>query len=519
MKRNKIVNAFLNPEFYDHSVDHIELIETHISWVFLTGRFAYKIKKPVDFGFLNFTQLEQRKFYCQQELILNSRFAPKIYLDVIPITQSDNSLSLSGIGEIIEYAVKMLQFDQSGLLDELVKRNCIELYHIEDLSDVIAEFHKKINIADPDTVFGSVAEVIKPVEENFSILRKILLDLDTVADTSVNKNELSRLEYLHEQMLIMYHSIGSQLLARKKGGHIRECHGDLHLGNITLIDNRIQLFDGIEFNDYFCWIDTMSDLAFLVMDLQDHKQVVFSNHLLNRYLLKTGDYSGLVVLKFYLFYRATVKAKVAALRMQQQRDEKIDYKSSVNDLVNYLELAKKYTQNDNVFLAINHGLSGSGKSVAGSQIADQVGAILISSDFERKRLLRAESDELYSDSTTNKTYTKLLKICELVLNAGYPVIIDATLLDKKWRQQFRLIAEKYHLPFHILSYYAQQKTIKKRLVLRKNESNQISDADVSVMENQFKTMDRLDIDEKKIEILINTEQPLDLPSITALINK
>ncbi len=513
MNRNKIVNAFLNPEFYDHSIDHIELIETHISWVFLTGHFAYKIKKPVDFGFLNFTQLEQRKFYCQQELVLNSRFAPKIYLEVLPITQLNNHLSLSAQGEIIDYAIKMVQFDHNCLLDKLVKTHRVELYHIDDLSDVIADFHEKINVAGSDIVFGSTREVIKPVEENFSILSKILVD------TQVNNYELKRLKSLYDQMLSMYHSICPQLQARKKEGHIRECHGDLHLGNITLIEDKIQLFDGIEFNDSFRWIDTMSDIAFLIMDLQDHEQTVFSNHLLNRYLLKTGDYSGLTVLKFYQLYRATVKAKVAALRLQQQTDELIAYENSANDLRNYLELAKNYAQTnikkDRIFLAISYGLSGSGKSRVCSQLADQSGAIQLCSDVERKRLFSAVAGDLYSDSTTFKTYTHLMELSELVLNAGYSVIVDATFLDKKWRQKFRLIAQKHQIPFHILYCYAEQKTIKQRLKLRQDEINQISDADISVMESQLETMDHLDLDEKKLEIPINTEQPLEIQDIMA----
>ena len=513
MNRNKIINAFLNPEFYDHSIDHIELIETHISWVFLTGRFAYKIKKPVDFGFLNFTSLEQRKFYCQQELVLNKRFAPQIYLEVLPITESEDNISLSGSGKVIDYAVKMLQFEKNCLLDKLLKKRQIKLFHIDELSDVVADFHEKINIAGADVVFGSEPEVIKPVEENFSILSKILIDDE---DQQV-------LESLHNNMLSLYHSICPQLLVRKKEGHIRECHGDLHLGNITLSANKILLFDGIEFNDSFRWIDTMSDCAFLIMDLQDHKQIIFANHLLNRYLLKTGDYSGLTVLKFYLLYRATVRAKVAALRLQQQKDELTDYKQSAAEIRNYLELAKSYVQthrqNNRVFLAISYGLSGSGKSRVSSQLADQLGAIQLCSDIERKRLFSKVTDELYSDSTTYKTYTHLMKITELVLNAGYSVIVDATFLDKKWRQKFRLIAEKQQIPFHILSCYAELNIIKQRLRLRQNKLNTVSDAGIEVMESQLKKIDHLDISEKKFEISIDTEQALDFPSIMTQISQ
>ncbi|MCU7938050.1 MAG: AAA family ATPase [gamma proteobacterium symbiont of Bathyaustriella thionipta] len=513
MNQNNIINAFLNPGLYKHSVDHIELIETHISWVFLTGHFAYKIKKPVDFGFLNFTDLEQRKHYCQQELVLNRRFAPQIYLEVLPVTQLENNLSLSGQGETVEYAIKMVQFDHNYLLDKLLKKQQIKLYHIDDLCDVVADFHQKINIAGSELVFGSLPEVIKPVEENFTILSQIL----------TKTHDQKMLSALHRQMLLMYHAICPELLARKNEGHIRECHGDLHLGNITLIADKVLLFDGIEFNDSFRWIDTMSDCAFLIMDLQDHNEIVFANHLLNRYLLNTGDYSGLVVLKFYLFYRAMVRAKVAALRLEQQKDNLTACESTDNKLSAYLELAKTYAQTyrqkNRAFLAISFGLSGSGKSRVCSQLVDQLGAIQLSSDVERKRWFSKNLENLYSDSTTHKTYSHLMKTSELVLNAGYPVIVDATFLDKKWRQQFKTMAENQQIPFHILYCYAEQNVIKERLILRQDETSPVSDADISVMQSQLKKMDSLDINEKKYAIMIDTEQPLDYRSIMTTLSK
>ena len=507
MNQNKIVNAFFNPEFYDHPVDRIELVETHISWVFLTGSFAYKIKKPVDFGFLNFTTLEQRKYYCEQELLLNRRFAPDIYLDVIPITESNNNLSLAGAGEIIDYAVKMKQFDHNCLFEKLLKNNQIELGHIDDLSDVVAEFHDRINIAGSDVNFGSTSEVIKPVEENFSILSGILTD----------SKDQEILQSLNDQMRSMYKSICPQLRARKKEGHIRECHGDLHLGNITLIENKILLFDGIEFNDSFRWIDTISDCAFVIMDLQDHGQTVFANHFLNRYLLKTGDYSSLPVLKFYQLYRATVRAKVAGLRLQQQKVESSAYKNTISDLRNYLQLAASYVHKNTTFLAISFGISGSGKSWISSQLADQLGAIQLRSDVERKRLFSTSVEDLYSGSTTDQTYTYIMATCELVLNAGYSVIVDAAFLDKKWRRKFRAIAEKQRIPFYILSCYADQKTTRQRLRSRQDEINNVSDADISVMENQLKNMDYLDNDEMKYEISVDTDKLLDCSSIAAQI--
>lgn len=518
MAQSKIVNAFFCPEFYDHPVDHIKLVETHISWVFLTGSFAYKIKKPVDFGFLNFTTLEQRKFFCYQELLLNSRFAPTIYIEVLPVIESGSSLSLSGQGKVIDYVIKMNQFDQNCLFNKLLMDNQVKLNHIDNLIEAVADFHNKINIAGSTVNFGSVQNVIKPVEENFSIL----------INSQLCNQDKQILESLYEQVMTMYQLIQPYFLERKQQGHIRECHGDLHLGNITLIENKILLFDGIEFNDSFRWIDTMSDCAFLIMDLQDHKQTVFANHFLNGYLLKTGDYSGLIVLKFYKLYRAMVRAKVAGLRLQQQKQKSIAYKNTLKDLRNYLQLAQDYLhtthlqkknqnseQKNTIFLAVNFGLSGSGKSWVCSKLVDQLGAIQVSSDVERKRLFLKTVEDLYSKSSTEKIYTHLTEITEQILNVGYSVIVDATFLDKKWRQKFHSIAVKYQIPFHIISCYADQKTIIQRLRARQKEVNTSSDANVSVMKNQLKKMDKLGDEEKKHEISVNTATISDYSPIIA----
>jgi len=517
MNESQIVNAFLCPEFYDHPVEHIELVETHISWVFLTGGFAYKLKKPINFGFLNFSSLEQRQYYCQQELALNSRFAPEIYLDVLSVTKKNNQFTLGGPGEIVDYVVKMQQFDHNCLLEKLVKNHRLKLNHIDDLIAIVADFHEQIAIVDPELDFGSQQAVINPVEENFSILHSIL------ADVQIEPGEQQLLDSLHTDMLAMFQSIRPQLFRRKQEGHIRECHGDLHLGNITLIDDKVQLFDGIEFNDSLRWIDTISDCAFLIMDLQDHEQRLFAHHFLNGYLLKCGDYSALFLLTFYKFYRAMVRAKVAGLKLPQQGAESSAYKNTLKELNSYLNLAqsyvREYQQTRRKFLAISFGLSGSGKSWISSQLADQLEAIQLRSDVERKRLFAENDNRLYSDATTEHTYRHLLATSEVVLAAGYAVIVDATFLDKQWRQQFRALAEQLQIPFHILSCHARQETIRQRLKLRETQNDNVSDADIIVMEKQRQKMQTLDVSEKQYEIFIDTEKALDYAAITQQILK
>ena len=407
----------------------------------------------------------------------------------------------------------MKQFDNSGLLNKLIKNNQLDLSDIDNLSEIVADFHSKISIAGSEISFGSTEEVIKPVEENFSILNNILLD-------SIDQK---RLNFLHSHMLLLYKAIYPQLLIRKQKGFIRECHGDLHLGNIALIKNQILLFDGIEFNDSLRWIDTISDCAFLIMDLQDQQQFIFSYHFLNQYLSKTGDYSSLSVIKFYQLYRAMVRAKVAALRLQQQKTSTMSYRNTLFEIRNYLELAQSYvpneTQKSQTFLAISFGISGSGKSWLSSQLADNLGAIQLRSDVERKRLFFQAADGLYSDSTTHQTYTCLMELCEIIINANYPVIVDATFLDTQWRRKFCRIAEKHKIPFHILSCSADQKTIVKRLEIRHNEKNNVSDADSSVMKKQLQNRHHLKPDEKKYEIPIDTAQLIDYSSIMQIIQR
>jgi uncharacterized protein len=501
--QNNLIQAMLDPDTYDHPVDHIELIQTHISWVFLTGSFAYKIKKPVNFGFLDFTQLDKRKYYCQQELKLNRRLAKDIYLDVIPILKNKHSFSLNGVGMVIEYAVKMKQFDQSCLLNKLIIENKITPDHIRKLTDKLAVFHKNISTADTKLCFGSISEVIKPVEHNFKILEQLL----------TKKKDIKKCTDIKSASYTLYNELTEKLVSRKAEGHIRECHGDLHLGNIALIKEEIVIFDGIEFNDQFRWIDTISEIAFLIMDLQDHNKIHFSMYLLNRYLEKTGDYSGLYVLKFYLLYRAMVRAKVTALRLEQLSPSSTDYKHDAIKLSSYLKLACSFINTRKTFIAITYGISGSGKSWLGSQLADQLGAIHIRSDIERKRLFGDDKKTIYADDTTIATYKHLQNLTKTILNADYPVIIDATFLDSTRRQSFKKLAEQQGTSYHIINCYTDKSTLEQRIKKRALDADNVSDADIQVMTNQLDNLKPLLEEELSFEIKVDTGKDIDFLKI------
>lgn len=498
-----LIDAMLQADFYTHPVSRVELIETHISLVFLTGDFAYKVKKPVNFGFLDFTHLERRKFYCEEELRLNSRLAEDIYLDVVSITKSGSRLQLNGQGDVIEYAIRMRQFDSHGLLNQLMTENRIQLKHIEVIAEKLARFHADIQACPNDADFGSADAVMLPVQQNFDILLPL-------AESAEQREILIQLQQYSNQL---HNTLYDTFVARKQTGHIKECHGDLHLGNIALSLDKIIIFDGIEFNDSFRWIDTMSDIAFLVMDLQDHNRDDYAAHFLNRYLELSGDYQGLSVLRFYQQYRAMVRAKVAALRMQQQKTDNNDYSTAQHQLHNYLHLASRYTRTATPFIAVMHGVSGSGKSWIAQQVAAAASAIIIRSDQERKRLFADAPDKLYTPESRNRVYDHLLFLAGNIIHSGYAVIIDATFLERNWRMSFKALAAKLNMPFHILNCHADIALLERRIRQRQTDSHNISDADIAVMHKQLQSDQHLSESELEYTIDIDTGMDANIDTI------
>ena len=298
---NALITALQQPDAYDHPIESVELIETHISWVLLTGQFAYKIKKPVDFGFIDFSTLEKRLHFCEDELRLNNRLTDDIYLKVLPIIGSMDNPFLGGGGPVIEYAVKMRQFSQDALLDSMLDRGELRALHIDQLAEEVAEFHDRVSVAGAETSYGETEAVWAPLAENFQQLDDSIAHPAQAAQvrrlTEWAKDEFDRRQVIFRE--------------RKRSGFVRECHGDLHLRNMILQGTRIVLFDCIEFSAALRWIDVISDIAFTVMDLGDRAREDFASRFLSAYLQHTGDYAGLQVLRYYLVYRATVRAKVA----------------------------------------------------------------------------------------------------------------------------------------------------------------------------------------------------------------
>ncbi|HID83075.1 MAG TPA: hypothetical protein EYH06_05565 [Chromatiales bacterium] len=476
-----LVKSLQQLKAWPHHVNQIEIVETHISTVILTGEYAYKIKKPVDFGFLNFTRLADRKHFCEEEIRLNSRLAPSIYFDTVAITGSAEKPEIDGEGEAIEYAVKMRQFDQTGLLDKLLAEGKVNETMIDMLADQIADFHENIPAASAESPLGQPEKIHFPMQQNFDQLRPLIQ----------NPDQQAQLERLEKWTNKQFKQLERTLTERKEKGFIRECHGDMHLGNITQIDHDIAIFDGIEFNDDFRWIDVMSELAFITMDLTDRGASHFAQRLLNHYLEITGDYAGLKLLRFYQVYRAMVRAKVASLRLSQPGLSDDERQQILRQYQSYADLAEQFTRTEKPALYLMYGLSGSGKSTVSGRLLESLGAIRIRSDKERKRLFgenKGNKDELnagiYNPEATEKTYQHLLSLAETIIAAGFPVIVDATFLQRAQRQPFQNLAEQLGVPFQILNLTASLESLVQRVIKRNKQAGNISDATENVIMQQ-----------------------------------
>ncbi len=497
-----LIQAIQEHTEFDHPVDHIELVETHISYVLLTGRYAYKFKKPLDLGFLDFSTLDKRKFYCEEEVRLNRRFAPEIYLGVIAITEPEDHPVMAGTGEPIEYSVKMIQFPKGVEFDHLLESGRLMPVHIDDLAQQIANFHETAAIAPKGGPFGTPADIREATLANFAAIRPAKQAGDFTA--CLNRLEQWTLAALDDNT--------PRFIERRDTGFIRECHGDLHLGNIALYRNKPVVFDCIEFSEKLRWIDVISEIAFLVMDLDARDWSTLAYRLLNDYLGIRGDYEGLRLLQFYRVYRALVRCKIACIRMTQGDLGTLDRRKESRRARHYLELAGCYIQPARPALFITHGLSGSGKSTWSQQLLESIGAIRVRSDVERKRLHGLDADaksnsglqsNIYSRASTQATYNRLEGLARIIIEAGYPAIVDATFLEKDTRSQFQRLAEMLNVPFLILDFRAQEDVLRKRVKERKKSGNDASEAGLDVLEYQIKNFEPLGKGENAFTVTVN----------------
>lgn len=497
------LDAVKDPSTFPHPVSCIRMIETHISWVVLTGKWVYKLKKPVDFGFVDFTTLELRRAACYEEVRLNRRTAPELYDNVVMLTEERSGPRFGGTGPVLEYAVRMRQFAQEDLLDQCLVRQQLSAEIVDTLACEVAKLHREADVATTESPFGNPD----------SIRASVQACLDHLLMSPASEAMRSQFVQLNEWANIEGRRLEETFTVRKREGWVRECHGDLHLGNLVLYGGRPMLFDCLEFNPELRWIDVISDVAFLVMDLFDRGAAPLSWRLLNKWLEQTGDYGGLSVLKYYLAYRALVRAKVAALRLGQPDLSPDDVSHQQALLSSYAELALRLTKPNHPVILMMHGVSGSGKSFIAAQLASSLGAVQIRSDIERKRLYgmwpptenpQPANPEKYSRQATQQTYLKLQTIAREVVSAGYSVIVDATFLRHADRIPFASVADELGIPSIIVTCDAPESILRQRVSQRQSRGQDPSDADVTVLESQIANWEPLDPAESQRSVSVNT---------------
>lgn len=523
MDSNRLIAALQSPAAYDHPVaGTIELIETHISWVLLAGDYAYKVKKPLKLPFVDFSTLAKRRHFCQEELRLNRRLAPRLYLDVVPIAGSLAQPKVNGEGPPWEYAVKMRKFPQEALLSVRLKQGRLTGQHIDEMARVAAKFHGRIAVADPASRWGDWDNVSRPIEENFAEL------LDAAASSDAWHSPLLMLQAWNRRKLA---ELRETILQRRQDGFVRECHGDMHLKNIVLLpreDSNVEageevvIFDGIDFNENLRWIDVQNEIAFTVMDLDERGRSDLARRFLNVYLEATGDYEGLAVLRLYLNYRALVRAKVDWIRGHQPGVEDEQRRRLEEEFSRYLTWAERYAQPPRPRLFLTHGVSGSGKSHFARRLVETTGAVQMRSDVERKRLFLAGTagespnaseqpavtqKELYSRRATDQTYARMEQLAATALAAGFSVIADATFLGQPRRDRFRRVAERAGAPWLILDFQAPPQILRERVLARQRQGVDASDADLQVLSLQLATYKPLAEDERPHALVIDASSP------------
>lgn len=493
------IGELLRPEAFPHATTGIALRETHISWVILTGPCAYKIKKPVKAGFIDATTLELRRFYCEEELRLNGRLAPEIYLAVVPITRRNGQLIVGGTGSAVEYAVRMQQFPPEDELPALLATKAVTVDAIAALGALLGGFHLSLPAA---AWTGTAERTARMLETVFGNLGQLQGDVNHLGLPT----HLGRLADWSRRTA---DSLDDTFRQRERGGQVRECHGDLHLANIVRIAGRLVPFDCIDFDAGLRWIDVINDVAFLFMDLAGHDRPDLAFAMLSRYLETTGDYAGLRVLPFYAVYRALVRAKVDAFAAVQMPDRADEFRQR---LERRLHTAAKLTNPAPPTLVIMHGVSGSGKSWVSERLVAALPALRIRSDIERKRMTGSLGSRvqagvgkgLYSPSLSHRVYAHLADGAAACLAAGCSVIVDAAFLNAGDRELFQGLASRLGVPFLIVACEAAPDVLEARVAARAARGLDPSDATSSVLADQLKRRHPLSALEQQHAVVVDS---------------
>ena len=470
------LKSLLKADAYPGAVTSVELVQTHVSYIFLTDRYVYKIKKPVDFGFLNFSTIDRRRFYCNEEVRLNRRLCPDMYEGVVELRETATGAAFHGSGAIIDYAVKMKRLPADRMLNKLVDAGEVTATTMREVSRIIADFHGTAQRSPLIAEYGRLERIMFNWQENFEQTIPFKNQTLSARDRELIQVWVATFAAEHETLFQQ----------RVNDSFIRECDGDIHLENICLDDGAVHIFDCIEFNERFRCCDTAADIAFLLMDLDFHGRPDLSDEVLDEYIKRSGDHGLLNLIDFYKIYRAFVRGKVESFRLNDAGiipDEQVLARQKA---CRYFRLVHGYIQRQRLkpALYITCGLMGSGKSTLASQLAFELGIPAYNSDVIRKQIVglatgtptRDAFDEgLYNRQSTAATYAELLRRAEHPLQKGSSVIIDASFMHKSQRTMFANLAKRLDVPFIILHVTCAEAETRRRLQEREATRKSVSD--------------------------------------------
>ncbi|MEO0091492.1 MAG: AAA family ATPase [candidate division WOR-3 bacterium] len=440
------ISQLLKPQFWGDDVKEVKLIQTHTSWVFLTGKYAYKIKKPVFFGFLDYTSISAREYFCHEEFRINQRLAPEIYYEVIPVYRKDSFITIfphkNESYEIIDYAIKMRELPQDAIMTNCLKNNQVTYSTIDEIAKIIARFHRESESNETLHKFGSLEIVKYNWDENF-------VQTEEFQDITISKKIFLRIQKSVEKFMSEHQKLFDHRIQDNK---IKQCHGDLHSRNIFVAD-KVYIFDCLEFNPRFACSDVASEVAFFVMDLEFYNHKELADFFIARYLHYTNDWEMLKLLDFYKCYRAYVRGKVTSFNLKDPGISKQDKKQAQTSAQAYFELAYKYAQNffNQPKLIMIMGLPGVGKTYLAQHLSKEIQSYHLCTDIIRKEITNTPIEMhrfegygkgIYTFEVSKQTYEEMYHRTTNYLRQRKSCIVDATFSLQKSRDKVKAIAKK-----------------------------------------------------------------------------
>ena len=500
----ELVKALLKPGAYPEAAGKIELVQTQMSFVFLTKEFVYKVKKAVDLGYLDYTSLDKRRFFCQKEIELNRRLCPDAYLGVVPVTRQKGTIRIGGRGEVIEYAVKMRRLPQKAMMNVLLAGDGVSVEMITGVAQKLAAFHQKAETNAEINAFGEIKAITRNTDENFDQTEKYI-------GRTISKDSYQRIKKYTDSFVEENASLFNR---RVKEGRIRDCHGDLHAAHICFTDD-ICIYDCIEFNDRFRYCDVASEMAFLAMDLDHYGRADLSRALVKAYVDESGDKEMIKLLGFYKGYRAYVRGKVESFKLDDPYIAADEKKKTQDIAASYFDLARAYTR-AKPMLFITVGLVGTGKSTLAEALAKRLGLAVIASDVTRKQLAGVPLTEhrfdgftggIYSAELSRKTYDKILSGAGDILGEGGSVVLDASFIRAEERLKAKRLAEEAGADFFIVECTLDEANVKERLARRLKQGS-VSDGRWEIYGPQKEAFEPVKEASPQKHAIIDTSKPL-----------